>query len=472
MTEPRPTATPEESLEDRLRFETLLSEISARFINLPAGQIDSAIEDAQGRICELLSLDRSTLWQIHAGEPGTMRLTHWRLPPGGSTPAKGMDAVQFFPWTVRRILAGETVILSKLDDLPPEAGRDLENYLAYRTKSNVSVPLSSGEGPIFGNLTFAVMREERDWSETAVKWFKLIAQVFANALARKRAELALRKNEEQLKENLKEIKGLKERLERENIYLQEEIKQLVEYTDIVGQSAAIKKVLSQAEQVARTDSTVLLLGETGTGKELLARAIHSLSSRKGRPRASRRYPSPGPGGGQGIPEENGERDREHPEENDAGPAVLFLAGQRPGAEEPRRTRHDPEPGQNPGHSGAQAGVFRNLCCRQPPGYGAIALDGRAGEGWMADLRAGRRRRGSLPEKDDPPGENEETGHQAIRPAPAQIKSIKDLLLCAFVFMSKESSFLPGVRAPDAHHRLPHGLWMGGGPLAGSAGLPS
>ena len=69
----------------------------------------------------------------------------------------------------------------------------------------------------------------------------------------------------------------------ENIYLQEEIKLLVEHTDIVGESAAMKKVLGQVEQVARTDSTVLLLGETGTGKELLARAIHSLSARKDRP---------------------------------------------------------------------------------------------------------------------------------------------------------------------------------------------
>jgi transcriptional regulator with GAF, ATPase, and Fis domain len=125
-------------------------------------------------------------------------------------------------------------------------------------------------------LTFAVMREERSWSETVVKGFRLVAQVFANALARKRAD-------EQLRKHVGEIEELKQRLERENIFLQEEVRLLVEHTDIVGQSVAMKKVLTQAEQVAQTDSTVLLLGETGTGKELLARAIHSMSSRKERP---------------------------------------------------------------------------------------------------------------------------------------------------------------------------------------------
>jgi GAF domain-containing protein len=125
-----------------------------------------------------------------------------------------MNARDFFPWTTQKVLNGETVTILKITDLPPEADRDRESYCAYGAKSNVSVPLSVGGGPAFGVLTFAVTREERDWPETVLKGFRLIAQVFANALARKRAD-------ERLKRHVSEIEELKHRLERENIYLQE-----------------------------------------------------------------------------------------------------------------------------------------------------------------------------------------------------------------------------------------------------------
>jgi formate hydrogenlyase transcriptional activator len=266
----------EQVLEERLKFETLLAELSARFVKVPADQIDSEIEGAQRRICELLNLDRSSLGQVPEREPGAMLLTHIHQPPGGPPLPERPNAREFFPWIVQKILAGETLSITKMSDLPPEAGRDRENYGLYGIKSVVVVPLSVGGGHIFGLLTFSVMREERGWPETVVEGFRLIAQVFANALERKRME-------GQLREHIREIEDLKQRLERENTYLREEVKLLIEHTNIVGQSAAIKKVLSQAEQVAQTDSMVLLLGETGTGKELLARAIHSMSLRKDRP---------------------------------------------------------------------------------------------------------------------------------------------------------------------------------------------
>ncbi|CAB1061174.1 Formate hydrogenlyase transcriptional activator [Olavius sp. associated proteobacterium Delta 1] len=81
---------------------------------------------------------------------------------------------------------------------------------------------------------------------------------------------------------LSEIKELKEKLEVERAYLQEEIKLEYNYENIIGQSDGLNYVLYKAEQIAPSDTTVLVLGETGTGKELVARAIHGLSPRKDR----------------------------------------------------------------------------------------------------------------------------------------------------------------------------------------------
>ena len=80
-----------------------------------------------------------------------------------------------------------------------------------------------------------------------------------------------------------EIAALKAILERESVYLREEIHREHNADEIVGSSAPLRALLRQVEQVAPTDSTVLITGETGTGKELIARAIHGRSPRQERP---------------------------------------------------------------------------------------------------------------------------------------------------------------------------------------------
>lgn len=100
---------------------------------------------------------------------------------------------------------------------------------------------------------------------------------------RKESEEALVSAHEELVVAHKEVSRLKNQLAEENIYLQEEIKLQQNFGEIVGASDALKYVLFKIEQVAPTDSTVLITGETGTGKELVARAIHSASLRRERP---------------------------------------------------------------------------------------------------------------------------------------------------------------------------------------------
>lgn len=93
----------------------------------------------------------------------------------------------------------------------------------------------------------------------------------------------LKKTEEALRKAIAEVKQLKNQLLAENIYLQEEIKLKHNFEEIISRSKALKNVLKEVEQVASTNATVLILGETGTGKELFVRAIHSISNRKDRP---------------------------------------------------------------------------------------------------------------------------------------------------------------------------------------------
>ena len=92
----------------------------------------------------------------------------------------------------------------------------------------------------------------------------------------------IKESEVKLTKALDEINQLQERIQAENAYLQEEIKHNRNFEEILGQSPQLEKVFHQVEQVAPTDTTVLLLGETGTGKELFARSVHNLSQRKER----------------------------------------------------------------------------------------------------------------------------------------------------------------------------------------------
>ena len=121
-----------------------------------------------------------------------------------------------------------------------------------------------------------------------------IVVVMVDITERKKMEEALQKAHDKLEQQveertlelrtaLSEIKTMKDQLEAENIYFRQEIKMRHHFAQILGQSDSLKYVLYRAEQVAPTNTTVLILGETGTGKELIAAAIHDMSPRKERP---------------------------------------------------------------------------------------------------------------------------------------------------------------------------------------------
>jgi len=118
-------------LEERVRFETLLAETSAGFVNLPADQIDGEIEGAQRRICELLDLDRSALWQVPEGKPGTLLMTHVHQPQGGPPIPKRPYSRDLSPWAAQKVLSGETVTIKEwLGDADRVKGNPTDNGAA------------------------------------------------------------------------------------------------------------------------------------------------------------------------------------------------------------------------------------------------------------------------------------------------------------------------------------------------------
>ena len=189
------TPNPAVELAERLRFETLLADLSSTFVNLPVGEVDCEIMAAQRRICELLDLDVSALWQWLDESADSLQITHlYRAQDGPPVPTQ-MEASEYFPWCQQNLRAGRIITVSSLATLPMEATRDRETWHHFGIKTSLTIPLLVGGRPPIGALSFNTTRVERDWPDTLVKRLQLLAQIFTNALARKRAEQEFRQNE-------------------------------------------------------------------------------------------------------------------------------------------------------------------------------------------------------------------------------------------------------------------------------------
>lgn len=382
-------------LENLLRFESLLAELSAQFINLPTEDIDGVISESLQRIAQALDLDRATLGELTPdGQDGfaTHCYTKSVIPPN-----MVRSVMTDVPLVMKSLRAGETLMVCNVDELEQS---DRDNFLRYGSRADLVFPLIVG-GCVQGGLAFSSIHA-RDWPDAVVRGLRLIADVFANVLARKRADQALKESEAQmrlaaeaahvglwiwdiqsdviwatdrarviygipngetvrlqrfldtlipedririeeaiqrtlqeggeyreeyrvrrpdgqvrwlcvtgrcqldgaghperlmgagvditdrkqaedsLRQAMEEIRTLKDLFQEENVYLRREMQGHQGLSSIVSRSAVMQRTLRQVEQVAPTPASVLITGETGTGKELLATAIHELSSRRDR----------------------------------------------------------------------------------------------------------------------------------------------------------------------------------------------
>ncbi|MGH7491071.1 MAG: sigma 54-interacting transcriptional regulator [bacterium] len=258
--------------ERQYRFENIISDLSAKFVKIHSHQLDGEIESALSQILEFFQVDRCGLLQV-SPERNEVKLAHARHTQGIAGMPGSINYKDRFPWLVGRVLSGETVSLH-VKDLPPEATGDRSSAEQLGTRSDLLIPLTTDDSVDY-IMAINTVRAERLWPQELISRFRLVGEILVNALVRCRAE-------EQLRQSYDEIQQLKDRLQLEADYLREEIKVSQLHGDIVGQSDAIQHVLRQVEQVAPANSSVLIQGETGAGKEIIAHAIHNFSARKHR----------------------------------------------------------------------------------------------------------------------------------------------------------------------------------------------
>ena len=204
-------------------------------------------------------------WYVPAdGDPPTLCLT-----PTREVPIEAMQA----SWVVEH---QEPVVSPRLDEDTRFLGarRLLEER---RFQSACALPLTTAHGRL-GSLNLAAKRPYA-YCEGDLPTLSRVAGHIAMAVDNALAHAELQHEQDRRRLLLEEIAELKDKLAQEKLYLEAEIRSDRNFEDIVGKSVALRRVLQQVETVAPTDSTVLIYGETGTGKELIARAIHNLSRR-------------------------------------------------------------------------------------------------------------------------------------------------------------------------------------------------
>jgi formate hydrogenlyase transcriptional activator len=254
---------------ERLRFESLLNDISARFVLMDLGDIDLEIVSSLQLIAEFFHGDRCGILEVDS-ENINVRISYAWYAEGIDQVSKDFNLAPLFPWAYEKLVVqGESVYFSTLQELPSAAKQDCQSWMAMGVRSALAIPLYMGKRVRY-LITFQNTSRERNIVMNHIDRLRLLGEIFVHALMRKDTE-------EKLRVSYREIQELKDKLQVEAEYLRTEIKLSKPHEEMIGQSKELSKVLTLVEQVARTDSTVLICGETGTGKELVARAIHNNS---------------------------------------------------------------------------------------------------------------------------------------------------------------------------------------------------
>lgn len=241
------------------RLQTLLEVNATLLTNLDLQELFPAISDSLSRV---LRQDYASVY-CHDGATQSLRkyAIHTSIDPDSTF---GQPVVSFADSPTGRAFLEKEIKVYDSENLRALHSARVDAILEKGVRSLCCVPLMSRNG-ILGIFSLA-SREDNAFTLHDMDFLKQVASQLANALDNARA--------------YREIAELTKKLATEKLYLEDEIRFERNFEEIVGESPALKRVLGLAKTVAPSDATVLILGDTGTGKELVARAIHRMSSRK------------------------------------------------------------------------------------------------------------------------------------------------------------------------------------------------
>jgi formate hydrogenlyase transcriptional activator len=243
------------------RLQLLLNLTSRITSNLDLREVLRAIS---ANFREVMRCDGAGIW-LPGEEVGTFKLYAFDAPVSKGFAKEEVILTVPEDDPARRAFETMKPMVATVDEIGwPGGGEGYRLAAAENVKSVCFIPLVN-RGRALGDL-FVVRLTEETFTAEDVDFLSQAAGPIAIAIEN---ALAYR-----------EISELKDKLAQEKLYLEEEIRSELNFAEIIGKSSALRKVLKRVETVAPTDSTVLICGETGAGKELIARAIHDLSTRK------------------------------------------------------------------------------------------------------------------------------------------------------------------------------------------------